>query len=494
MQREHRLIVLVSTLAVAMALSALVLAAGQAPAYGQAPGPVEVTETITPTETATLTTTVTETPTPTGTISATVTETPTATGTISATVTETPTPTETATATETATPTETATSTETPTPTATATPAPVLTGTASYAPGYAWPGRAFTYTVVVTNAGADLPGVSYFQSVPQASDFITVTGAFPVNGLMPGDAHELREPERVVGVLWIGPLAAGAAHTVTLTVAPMWEAIPLIFLHSEAGAYVDGVQRWGHVFQPPVARSRLYVPADVHNWNGPVPTPTATPTRTPTRTPTATRTPTWTPTRTPTRTPTSTTPTPTPTFISTRLATYSWIVSSGATADEAYNGTGTITVWPQSFAELYVGRVHFPGLYEVRRAFLAFDTAQIGSRPVLSSSVTFVRLSSFQDGDYTLHQGLWQADPAQAGAWTQWNSTVITGFNPLNYPFSNAGDPITVVLPPAAINRLGPTRLLWRAHADNIGLGYSGSEMFGMSNIITLTLVLGGLP
>lgn len=406
----------------------------------------------------------------------------TATATATMTDTATATATTTATATLTSTPTDTPTATATPTPTPTPTETPgvaVISGRAEYTPGYAWPGRLLTYTTVISNSGAGpAPEVLYFQGVPAAGDFITATGAFPVNGD--------QSPERVVGVTWVGPLAAGEAHTVTLVVRPTWASVAGVLLASEAGAYVGGMPLWSTTFTVWVGRARVCVPGEYLNWDAPIPTPTRTPTAT--STPTATRTPTHTPTPTATSTGTHTaTPTATSTattqlLVVTALPVY--IVSTGSTVTQSFNGTGQLQAAPSSYP-LWIGRTHLTSfqIFDTHRTFLSFPTNLAPGAQVISATLVFTRLDRFDDDTWAVHRGLWTTHPATTTDWLDWEPVPLVTFEEI---WSNYGDPIPVDLPPAAVE-LGPwTRMLVRSLNDAIQLPVDGAKYFDFAQIVTL--------
>ena len=115
----------------------------------------------------------------------------------------------------------------------------------------------------------------------------------------------------------------------------------------------------------------------------PTPTVTETPAETPAETPTETpaETPTETPAETPTETPTPTvtetpaeTPTPTKTPTSTPLP-YEYVVSSGATAEEACTGTTTFTVYSTPFnAEACAGDLNNWACYPLLTESMFLDS------------------------------------------------------------------------------------------------------------------------
>lgn len=420
--------------------------------------------------------TATETLTATATPTVTVTSTPTATETPTATGTPTVTDTSTATPTDTSTPTPTNTSTPTPTPTG----VPSLTGAGWYSPGYAWPGQLLTYTVVLTNTGQDLPDVLYFQGVPDATEFITVTGAFPVHGEF--------QPERIAGVNWVGALAAGEAHTVTLVIRPEFGSLSSPFLVSEAGGYVSGAPLWLRSFAIPNGRGRIYVPGTLNNWAGATPPPTSTPT--------ATRTPTRTSTPSPTHTPTPTsTPTQRPILVASATPIWRNFVSSGNTPEQAYSGTGTFDEYPRTW-EIYIGRDRLGTQYGVERLFMGFDLPGVAGGEVITAQLVFNRGYYFDPDVYSFHIGLWATDPATYTNWLQWSPSAVATLDASQYLWTQPGNPITIPLPATSINTAGPTRLLVRSQQDNIGLTYNGQYLFNMRQAITMTVYYrpGGNP
>lgn len=227
---------------------------------------------------------------------------------------------------------------------------------------------------------------------------------------------------------------------------------------------------------------RQYIVALLCNWEAPTPVPTSTPTLTPTPLTTATPTPSNT-----------NTPTPRPTQVWMGTGVWNNFLSWGDTPAQAYYGTGEIQPAPPDGTS-FTGRSHI-GNYGVMRTFLGYNPPLAGSE-VVSAQLTFVRGYTFERDIYGFHRGLWASDPATTTNWLDWDPAVLFSFDVDDYLFTNPGDPITLTVPPAAVNTSGPTRFLIRSLQDDTGLNYTGTKVFEMSSVVTLTVYYrpGGAP
>lgn len=131
-----------------------------------------------------------------------------------------------------------------------------IVGEARYEPAAVGAGDLVTYTTTFTNTGEPF-ALSYFQSVPDAAEYVDVTGAFPVPGQAPG---------RFVGVAWFGSPPTGEGHIVILTVRTTEVSRTLRTLDSASGVYANSPPLWLHLFAVPIIGTRsLYLPLFVEH-------------------------------------------------------------------------------------------------------------------------------------------------------------------------------------------------------------------------------------
>jgi hypothetical protein len=171
-------------------------------------------------------------------------------------------------------------------------------------------------------------------------------------------------------------------------------------------------------------------------------------------------------------------------WVATALPAY--MIGTGSTITQAYNGT-SLQVYHQHYW-MYSGRTQAPGYYAVMRTYNSWDTSGLQASQVLTAQLIFQCNGAFYiDDRFAVHPGLWATAPATGTDWLLWDPTPLVTFHRDDFP--NWGtEPITVTLPPNAVNLNGWTELMVRGLHDYEEMPYNGTSVFGYYGTITMTV------